>query len=58
MRFASSVFIVAGVRGVLVLTPLLFLIDVTGRQYLPPSVYPEFFYGFLSVAMAWQIAFC
>jgi hypothetical protein len=34
-----------------------FLIDVAGRQYVPPSAYPQFFYGFLSVAMAWQIAF-
>jgi hypothetical protein len=57
MRFARIVFIVAGVWGILVLTPLFFLIDVTGRQYVPPSVYPQFFYGFLSVAMAWQIAF-
>ena len=27
------------------------------RQYTPPTNYPQFFYGFLSVAMAWQIAF-
>jgi hypothetical protein len=57
MRFACIVFIVAGVWGVLVLPPLFFLIDITGRQYVPPSVYPQFFYGFLSVAMAWQIVF-
>lgn len=57
MRLARIVFIVAGVWGILVLTPLFFLIDVTGRQYVPPSMYPHFFYGFLSVAMAWQIAF-
>lgn len=57
MRFARIVFIIAGVWGILVLTPLFFLIDVTGRQYVPPSMYPQFFYGFLSVAMAWQIAF-
>jgi hypothetical protein len=57
VRFARIVFIVAGVWGILVLTPLFFLIDVTGRQYVPPSAYPQFFYGFLSVAMAWQIAF-
>jgi len=57
MRFARIVFIVAGVWGILVLTPLFLLIDITGRQYVPPSVYPHFFYGFLSVAMAWQIAF-
>ena len=42
---------------VTVLTPLYFLVDLTGRQYAPPTAYPQFFYGFLSVAMAWQIAF-
>ena len=57
MRFAKIVFIVAGVWGIAVLTPLYFLFDVTGRQYAPPAEYPQFFYGFLSVAMAWQIAF-
>ena len=41
--------------GIVVLTPLYFLLDVTGRQYAPPTAYPQFFYGFLSVAMAWQI---
>ena len=57
MRFAKIVFIAAGVWGIVVLTPLYFLIDVTGRQYAPPANHPHFFYGFLSVAMAWQIAF-
>ena len=57
MRFAKIVFIAAGVWGIVVLTPLYFLLDVTGRQYAPPTAYPQFFYGFLSVAMAWQIAF-
>ena len=57
MRFAKIVFIAAGVWGIVVLTPLYFVLDVTGRQYAPPTAYPQFFYGFLSVAMAWQIAF-
>jgi hypothetical protein len=57
MRFAGVVFIAAGVWGIVVLTPLYFLVDLTGRQYAPPTAYPQFFYGFLSVAMAWQIAF-
>lgn len=57
MRFARIVFIAAGVWGIAVLTPLYFLVDVTGRQYAPPTAYPQFFYGFLSVAMAWQVAF-
>lgn len=57
MRFARLAFIAAGLWGVVVLTPLYFLVDVTGRQYAAPATYPHFFYGFLSVAMAWQIAF-
>ena len=57
MRFAKVVLTAAGVWGVVVLTPLYFLLDVTGRQYAPPTDYPQFFYGFLAVAMAWQIAF-
>jgi hypothetical protein len=57
MKFAKVIFIAAGVWGIVVLTPLYFLLDVTGRQYPAPADYPQFFYGFLSVALAWQIAF-
>jgi len=57
MTFAKYVFIGAGVWGILVLAPLFFLVDITGRAYAPPNDYPHFFYGFLAVAMAWQIVF-
>ena len=57
MKFARNVFIGAGIWGIVVLTPLFGLVDITGRQYAAPTDYPHFFYGFLSVAMAWQIAF-
>jgi len=57
MRFARNVFTGAGVWGIVVLTPLFFLFDISGRPYAPPADYPHFFYGFLSVGMAWQIAF-
>ena len=57
MRFARTVFIGAGIWGIAVLLPLYWLIDVTGRPYPPPADYPQFFYGFLSVALAWQVAF-
>ena len=57
MRYAKFIFVGAGVWGIVVLTPLYWLVDVTGRSYNPPLDYPHFFYGFLSVAMAWQIAF-
>ena len=57
MRFARIVFVGAGIWGLAVLTPLYWLIDITGRRYPAPVDYPHFFYGFLSVALAWQIAF-
>lgn len=57
MKFAKVVFVCAGIWGIGVLTPLYWLVDVSGRRYGVPTEYPQFYYGFLSVAMAWQIAF-
>jgi hypothetical protein len=57
MRFAKIVFLIAGVWGILVLTPLYFIFDAVGRQYPPPITHPDFYYGFISVALTWQIAF-
>jgi hypothetical protein len=57
MRFAKVVFTIAGVWGLLVLTPLLFMFDVIGREYPPPITHPDFYYGFIVVALAWQVAF-
>jgi cytochrome b len=57
VRFARTVFVLAGIWGIVVLTPFYWLVDVTGRRYDPPSTYPHFFYGFFAVALAWQIAF-
>ena len=57
MRFARIVFTIAGIWGIAVLTPFYWLVDVTGRHYDPPTDYPQFFYGFFSITMAWQIAF-
>jgi len=57
MKFARVVFVVAGIWGIVVLTPFYWLVDITGRRYAPPIEYPHFFYGFFSVAMVWQIAF-
>lgn len=57
MKFARIVFAVAGVWGIAALTPLFFLHDIAGAAYPPPVSYPHFFYGFLSVGLAWQFAF-
>lgn len=57
MSFAKFTFIGAGIWGITVLTPLFWHVDLTGRRYGVPTEHPDFFYGFLTVAMAWQIAF-
>jgi hypothetical protein len=57
MKFAKVVFWTAGVWGLAVLTPLYFLFDAVGRTAPPAVTHPEFYYGFIAVAVAWQFAF-
>jgi hypothetical protein len=57
MRFARAVFTCAGIWGLAVLTPLYFSFDLVGRFYPPAITHPDFFYGFIGVAVAWQIGF-
>ena len=57
MRFAKIVFCIAGIWGVLILTPLYFMFDVIGRNDPPPITHPGFFYGFAGAGLAWQVAF-
>jgi hypothetical protein len=57
MQFARRVFRVAGIYGLIVLLPQYFMESQLGRDYPPPITHPEHFYGFVGVAVAWQIAF-
>ena len=57
MTFARRVFRFAGIYGLIVLPPQYFLETRIGRDAPPPITHPEFFYGFLGVAIAWQVAF-
>jgi hypothetical protein len=57
MKFAKIVFWIAGIWGLLVITPLFFIFDLIGRNDPPPITHPGFYYGFVTVALAWQIAF-
>jgi hypothetical protein len=57
VQFAKIVFWVAGLWGILVLTPLYFLFDRIGRDNPPPITHPGFFYGFVGAGLAWQVAF-
>jgi hypothetical protein len=57
LRFAKIVFLVAGIYGIVVLTPLYFLESKIGRDAPPAITHPEYFYGFMGVALAWQVLF-
>ncbi len=57
MRFARIVFLVAGIYGLIVLLPLYFMEEQTGRDYPPPITHPEYYYGFIGIAVAWQLVF-
>jgi hypothetical protein len=57
VRFARWVFFLAGIVGVVEIVPLYFLESTLGRNQPPPITHPEFYYGFLGVVLAWQIAF-
>ena len=57
MKLARWVFLSAGIWGIAVLTPFYFRFDAIGRDTPPVVTHPEFYYGFLGVALAWQIAF-
>jgi hypothetical protein len=57
MKFASIVFYAAFVWGILILAPLYFLFNTIGRQDPPPITHPGFYYGFLSLGLAFQLVF-
>jgi hypothetical protein len=57
MKFAKLLFLIAGIYGLVVLLPSYFLEEKTGRDYPPPITHPEFYYGFIGVAISWQIVF-
>lgn len=57
MTMARWVFLIAGIYGMIVLTPQFFLEQQIGADNPPAITHPEFFYGFIGVALAWQVMF-
>jgi hypothetical protein len=57
MKLARWIFGVAGVYGLVLLVPFYFMEDRIGRDTPQLITHPEFFYGFVGLAVAWQIAF-
>lgn len=57
MKVARVIFGLAGIWGLAALIPLYFGYQLTGESAPPLTGQPEHYYGFLGVAVAWQIAF-
>ena len=57
MPFARWTFRIAGVLGIFLLAPMLFQEEQVGTDFPPAITHPEFFYGFVGIALAWQVAF-
>ena len=57
MMFAKRLFLFAGIYGLIVLLPQYFLEAKTGRDFPPAITHPEYYYGFIGIAVAWQIVF-
>jgi hypothetical protein len=56
-RFARRVFTGAGIYGLIVMLPQYFLAARIGRDTPPPITHQEYFYGFVGLAVAWQLVF-
>ena len=57
MTFARRVYFAAGGYGLIVLVPQYFLEAKNSRDFPPAITHPEYYYGFLGVAVAWQLGF-
>src|SRR6188474_3115846 len=57
MKFAKWIFLTAGIYGIVVLAPQYLLEERVGQDNPPPITHPEHFYGFIGVALAWQVLF-
>ena len=56
-RFSRIVFMIAGIYGLMVLTPGFFGEKMLAEKMPPGITHPEFYYGFFGIAVAWQVAF-
>lgn len=56
-RFARLVFFIAAVYGITLLAPQYFLEQKVNTDFPPAITHPEYFYGFVGLALVWQFAF-
>jgi hypothetical protein len=55
--FARRVYTIAGIYGLIVLVPQYFMESRIGRDMPPAITHPEYFYGFVGLAVVWQLCF-
>jgi hypothetical protein len=54
LTLARRIFLISGIYGVLILTPMFFMEGYIARQMPPAINHPEFYYGFICLALASQ----
>jgi hypothetical protein len=57
MRFAKTVFLLAGASGVLLVAPAYFLEGWAGEFDPPPINHREYYYGLVGAVLVWQFAY-
>lgn len=57
MKFAKYTYLLAGIYGIIALLPMYFMRDYVGKIAPPAITHSEFFYGFIGVALVWQLVF-
>lgn len=57
MKFARWTFLIAGLYGLLLVLPMLFMEQQMSQNYPPAITHPEDDYGFIAAVVAWQVAF-
>ena len=57
MQFVKIVFLAAGVLGLLQVVPAYFMESQIATWNPPAIEHPEFYYGFISVVLVWQLVY-
>jgi hypothetical protein len=57
MKFATRVYLIAGIIGLIEMIPLYFSEALLGRLFPPAITHPDLYYGFAGVTLAWQVLF-
>jgi hypothetical protein len=57
MKLPNLIFLVAGIYGLALLIPMFFMEQYVADYYPPAITHPEYYYGFVGAAAAWQLVY-